>query len=52
MATILKQPQVLQRFAPLGIEPVTSSPEAFDQLVNEEVQMFKKLAQASSIKAD
>ena len=52
VATILKQPQVLQRFAPLGIEPVTSSPEAFDQLVSDEVQMFKKLAQASAIKAD
>jgi tripartite-type tricarboxylate transporter receptor subunit TctC len=52
VAAILKQAQVQQRFAPLGIEPVTSSPEAFDQLVHDEVQMFKKLALASAIKAD
>ncbi len=52
VAAILKTPQVLQRFAPLGIEPVTSSPEAFDRLVSDEVQMFKKLAQASKISAD
>jgi hypothetical protein len=31
---------------------VTSSPDAFDQLIRDEVQMFKKLAQASAIKAD
>ena len=52
VAVILKQPQLLQRFAALGIEPVTSTPEAFDQLINDEVQLFKKLAQASAIKAD
>jgi tripartite-type tricarboxylate transporter receptor subunit TctC len=52
VASILKQPQVLQRFTPLGIEPVISTPEAFDQLVQDEVQMFRKLAQASGIKAD
>lgn len=52
VVTILKQPQVLQRFAPLGIEPVTSTPEAFDRLVSDEVQMFKKLAQAAKISAD
>jgi tripartite-type tricarboxylate transporter receptor subunit TctC len=52
VAAVLKQAQVQQRFAPLGIEPVTSSPEAFDQLVRDEVQMFKKLALAYAIKAD
>jgi tripartite-type tricarboxylate transporter receptor subunit TctC len=48
----LKQPQVTQRFSSLGIEAVTSTPESFDQLIKDEVQLFKKLAAASGIKAD
>jgi len=48
----LKQPQVIQRFNSLGTEAVTSTPEAFDQLIKDEIQLFKKLASASGIKAD
>jgi len=48
----LKQPQVVQRFGTLGIDAVTSTPESFDQLIKDEVQLFKKLATASNIKAD
>ena len=48
----LKQPQVTQRFSTLGIDAVTSTPESFDQLIKDEVQLFKKLATASGIKAD
>jgi len=48
----LKQPQVTQRFSALGIEALTSTPESFDQLIKDEVQLFKKLAAASGIKAD
>ena len=48
----LKQPQVVQRFSTLGIEAVTSTPESFDQLIKDEVLLFKKLATASNIKAD
>lgn len=48
----LKQPQITQRFSSLGIEAVTSTPESFDQLIKDEVQLFKKLATASGIKAD
>jgi len=48
----LKQPQVIQRFNSLGTEAVTSTPEAFDQLIKDEIQLFKKLATASGIKAD
>ncbi|MCX7261540.1 MAG: tripartite tricarboxylate transporter substrate binding protein [Burkholderiales bacterium] len=48
----LKQPQVTQRFSSLGIEAITSTPESFDQLIKDEVQLFKKLATASGIKAD
>lgn len=48
----LKQPQVVQRFNSLGTEAVTSTPESFDQLIKDEIQLFKKLATASGIKAD
>jgi len=48
----LKQPQVTQRFSTLGIEAVTNTPEAFDQMIKDEVQLFKKLASAAGIKAD
>jgi len=48
----LKQTQVTQRFSTLGIDAVTSTPEAFDQLIKDEVILFKKLATASGIKAD
>lgn len=52
VAVALKQPQVIQRFNSLGTEAVTSTPEAFDQLIKDEIQLFKKLATASGIKAD
>jgi tripartite-type tricarboxylate transporter receptor subunit TctC len=48
----LKQPQVTQRFNSLGIEPITNSPEAFDLLIKEEIQLFKKLAADASIKPE
>lgn len=52
VVSALKQPLVTQRFSSLGIEPVTSSPEAFDQLIKDEIQLFKKLATDAGIKAD
>jgi tripartite-type tricarboxylate transporter receptor subunit TctC len=52
VAQILKQPEVRQRFGPLGIEPVTSSPEAFDKLIANEVATFTRLAKAANIKLD
>jgi tripartite-type tricarboxylate transporter receptor subunit TctC len=52
VVSALKQPAVTQRFSSLGIEPVTNSPEAFDQLVRDEIQLFKKLASDAGIKAD
>jgi tripartite-type tricarboxylate transporter receptor subunit TctC len=52
VAHILKQPEVRQRFGPLGIEPVTSSPEEFDKLIANEVASFTRLAKAGNIKLD
>jgi tripartite-type tricarboxylate transporter receptor subunit TctC len=52
IVTILKQPEVRQRFGPLGIESVTSSPEEFDKLIANEVATFTRLAKAGNIKLD
>jgi tripartite-type tricarboxylate transporter receptor subunit TctC len=52
IGTILKQPEVRQRFGPLGIAPVTSSPEEFDKLIANEISTFTRLAKAANIKLD
>jgi tripartite-type tricarboxylate transporter receptor subunit TctC len=52
VVNILKQPEVRQRFAPLGISPVTSSPEEFDKLIANEIATFNRLAKAANIKPE
>jgi tripartite-type tricarboxylate transporter receptor subunit TctC len=52
VVNILKQPEVRQRFAPLGISPVTSSPEEFDKLIANEIAAFNRLAKAANIKPE
>jgi tripartite-type tricarboxylate transporter receptor subunit TctC len=52
VVNILKQPEVRQRFAPLGISPVTSSPEDFDKLITSEIAAFNRLAKAANIKPE
>ena len=52
VGAVLQQPQVQQRFAPLGIAPLTGTPQGLDQMVQDEVRSFKKLAQAAAITAD
>jgi tripartite-type tricarboxylate transporter receptor subunit TctC len=52
VANILKQPEVRQRFAPLGIAPVTNSPEEFDKLIANEIANFTRLAKAANIKPE
>jgi tripartite-type tricarboxylate transporter receptor subunit TctC len=49
---ILKEPDVKARLAPLGTEPATSTPEAFDKMIAEEVASFSKVAKAANIKVD
>jgi tripartite-type tricarboxylate transporter receptor subunit TctC len=52
VVNILKQPEVRQRFAPLGISPVTSSPEDFEKLITSEIAAFNRLAKAANIKPE
>jgi tripartite-type tricarboxylate transporter receptor subunit TctC len=52
IARTLADPELKQRWASLGIEPRHNSPDAFDQLVREEVAVFTRFARAANIKAD
>jgi tripartite-type tricarboxylate transporter receptor subunit TctC len=52
VVNILKQPEVRQRFAPLGISPITNSPDEFDKLIASEIAAFNRLAKAANIKPE
>jgi tripartite-type tricarboxylate transporter receptor subunit TctC len=52
LVAVLRQPEVRQRFGPLGIEPATNTPEEMDKLIADEVMNFKKLATAAQIQID
>jgi len=52
IASILKMNDVKQKFQPLGIDPVSNSPEEMDRLIAEEIAIFKKLAIAAQIKPE
>jgi hypothetical protein len=49
---VLRQPEVRQRFGPLGIEPTTHSPYEMGKLIANQVANFKKRASAASIHLD
>ena len=52
LVAVLRQPEVRQRFGPLGIEPATNTPDEMDKLIADEVLNFKKLAAAAQIQLD
>ena len=52
IASILKMNDVKQKFVPLGIDPVSNTPEEMDRLIAEEIASFKKLAHAAQIKPE
>jgi tripartite-type tricarboxylate transporter receptor subunit TctC len=52
LVALLRQPQVRQRFGPLGIEPATHSPYEMGKLIADELAIFKKRASAASIQLD
>ncbi len=49
---IISEPELKQRWAPIGIEPRPTTPEAFDRLIREEVAAFSRIAAAANIKVD
>jgi tripartite-type tricarboxylate transporter receptor subunit TctC len=52
VVNILKQPEVRQRFTPLGIAPATNTPDEFDKLIASEIAVFNRLAKAANIKPE
>ncbi|HZM48456.1 MAG TPA: tripartite tricarboxylate transporter substrate binding protein [Burkholderiales bacterium] len=52
MAGTLKQPEVRERFAKLGAEPVGSTPEEFDALIKSEIAKWGKVVKEAGLKAD
>jgi len=49
---ILSEPELKQRWLPIGIEPRPTSPEEFDRLIRDEVAAFSKIASGAHIKVD
>ena len=48
---ILNEDEVKRRWAPMGLEPSPTTPEAFDKLIAADIETFTKLARAGNIKA-
>ena len=48
----LKTPAMQERFAPLGAEPMPTTPEAFGAFVKAEMTKYQKIVRASGAKAD
>ena len=46
----LKSPEVSNRFAKVGVEPQTGTPEAFRDLIQREVVTWGKVVKAANIK--
>lgn len=47
----LGEPELRKRWAPIGLDPSPTAPEAFDKLIAAEIALFTKLAKAGNIKA-
>lgn len=49
---VLRDADTRARWAPLGIEPRPSAPQAFDRLIREEIVLFTQIARAAAIKPE
>ena len=52
LVKIMRAPDVVERFAGLGVESLSSTPEELTALVKAEIASFGKLIKAAGIKAD
>jgi tripartite-type tricarboxylate transporter receptor subunit TctC len=48
----LQAPEVSGRFAAAGVEPMTSTPEAFAEMIRQEIPKWTKVARAAKIRVD
>ena len=49
---ILRDAETHERFGPIGMTPRPMSPEAFDQVIRDDVAVFTKIARGANIKAE
>ena len=49
---LLKAPEVTSRFAAVGVEPLTSTPEEFARIIRDEIPKWTKVARAAKIRVD
>jgi tripartite-type tricarboxylate transporter receptor subunit TctC len=49
---VLQMPDVAQRLAELGLQPVGNAPEEFDAFIRSEIERWTKVAKAANIKFD
>jgi len=52
LTTVLRQPQVRERYAALGIEPVGNSPSEFTAQIRADLARWEKVVKAASIRVD
>jgi tripartite-type tricarboxylate transporter receptor subunit TctC len=52
IARYLRDPDAKTRWAPIGLDPRPTTPEAFDKLIADDMATFTRLARAGNIKAD
>ena len=49
---MLKAPDIASRFAAVGVEPLTSTPEEFAKIIREEIPKWTKVARSAKIRVD
>ena len=52
LARVLKSPATTQRFASAGLEPLTTTPEAFADLIRREIPKWQKVVATAELKAE
>jgi tripartite-type tricarboxylate transporter receptor subunit TctC len=52
IAQILRGSDTYERFAPIGMTPRPMSPEAFDELIRNDIAVFSRIAREANIKAE
>jgi tripartite-type tricarboxylate transporter receptor subunit TctC len=52
IAEILKQPEVMDQFTKMGLEPAAASPQETTKFVSEDLKRWKDLAQKANLQLD
>ena len=52
IARMLREPDLRQRWAPIGLDPEPTTPGEFDKLISDEIAAFTAIARAANIKAE